>query len=119
MSSQSAGRRRATARAALEPPHGSPIQAALWGHPAQFGGRKEGPRSVRTGLLGLCLAGCLLLEMATEGQYACGGLLSARNGLLMKFLKSLHAINITSADQHVTLNNNINNNDNNNSKLKK
>lgn len=64
-------------------------QAALWSglQPA----RESKSTMLSTGVLGLIMASCMLLEVLTEGRG--GGLLSSHNGQLMKFFKSLHAIN--------------------------
>ena len=68
----------------------SPKHASLWSHPASLGTHKK-PRPVSTEVLGAILAICLALEMASEDHGFT--LLSSHNGLMMKFLKSLHAIN--------------------------
>mmetsp|Transcript_23783 Transcript_23783/g.54517 ORF Transcript_23783/g.54517 Transcript_23783/m.54517 type:complete len:404 (+) Transcript_23783:115-1326(+) len=62
--------------------------AALWSglEPTQLGSTV-----LSTPAFGFFLVGCLLIEMAREGYD--GGLLSSHNGLLMKFFKSMHAIN--------------------------
>lgn len=66
----------------------SPVHAALWSHPQAFG--KSTPASpVTTSVIGFILALALSMEMATDGD----GILSSHNGVLMKFFKSLHAIN--------------------------
>jgi hypothetical protein len=68
----------------------SPVHAALWSHPHV--GRKTRPPPMASSLIGCSIGFCLLLlEMATEEHGE--GILSSHNGMLMKFFKSLHAIN--------------------------
>ena len=85
--------------ATVDGPSSSPVHAALWSQPTGPGSKAR-TTQISTPVLGIILLACLVTEMLTDVEAPGEGLLSSHNGLLMKFFKSLHAINHCAHSRH-------------------